>query len=139
MATVSDGDSTDASGASAGGLMTVTTIDVASAVVVEVAGELDLHTAPELMAALDESLERPGLDVVIVDLSAVTFFGSSGLGVLANLATRTADRLPVALRLVAPADHRTVTRPWRAMNLQQLLPLYPTVAAALDDRAPIDR
>lgn len=121
--------------------MTVTTTDVASAVVVTVAGELDLHTAPLLLAALDQALERPGLDTAIVDLSAVTFLGSSGLGVLANLATRAtpAHTATVAVRLVAPSGHRPVTRPWRAMNLQPLLPLYPDIAGALDGRGRVER
>jgi anti-sigma B factor antagonist len=118
-------------------LMTLTTIPIGSAAVVEVVGELDLHTAPDLMAAVDDALaHRPGLTTVIIDLSRVDFLGSSGLGVLANLATRATapDRPAVALRVVAPADHRPVIRPWEAMNLQQILPLYPDVAAALDAR-----
>lgn len=120
--------------------MTLTTTDVASAVVVAVAGELDLHTAPDLLAALDQALERPGLETAIVDLSEVTFLGSSGLGVLANIATRAtpAHRRAVAVRIVAPADHRAVTRPWRAMNLQPLLPLYPDITAALDGHTRIE-
>ena len=53
---------------------------VGDAVVVRVAGELDLATAPALWAALERAL----IDAhqVVVDLSAVTFVDSTGLSVL---------------------------------------------------------
>lgn len=117
--------------------MSLTTTPAGSAVVVAVHGELDLHTAPELMKVVDEALDDRTLDAVVIDLSDVEFLGSSGLGVLANIATRAAAPASggtgtgVAVRVVAPADHRPVTRPWAAMNLQQILPLHPTVDAAL--------
>jgi anti-sigma B factor antagonist len=114
------------------------TSELGPAVVVAVSGELDLHSAPELMAALDARMREPGTEVVIVDLTDVAFLGSSGLGVLANLATRAtvptshgADRPPARLRVVAPPDHGAVTRPWQAMTLQDILPLYPTVGSAV--------
>lgn len=108
-------------------------VPVGAALVVEVAGELDLHTAPDLMSTIDDALARPGLSLLIIDLSRVTFLGSSGLGVLANLATRaiTPDHVAVPLRIVAPLEHHPVARPWGAMNLQQILPLYPHINAAL--------
>ena len=94
------------------------------AVVVAVSGELDLHSAPELMSVLDEHMRDPATDVVVVDLTDVAFLGSTGLGVLANLATRaTVPTTP---------DHRAVTRPWAAMTLQEILPLYPTVGSAVE-------
>ena len=113
--------------------MRMTAVPIGAAMVVEVIGELDLHTAPDLMATVDDILTRPGLAVLIIDLSRVSFLGSSGLGVLANLATRATarDRAAVPLRIVAPAEHRPVARPWEAMHLQQILPLYPHIDAAL--------
>jgi anti-sigma B factor antagonist len=115
-------------------LMTLTWFPIGAATVIEAVGELDLSTGPELMTAIDDALERPDLNVVIIDLSRVHFLGSSGLGVLANLATRATvpDRPAVPLRIVAPADHRPVARPWEAMHLQEILPLYPTIDSALD-------
>lgn len=110
-------------------------------VVVAVSGELDLHSAPELMTAVDEAMRAGGTDLVVIDLGEVDFLGSSGLGVLANLATRATvptshrqggDVPPAALRVVSPPDHRAVTRPWEAMSLQQILPLYPTVERAVE-------
>ncbi|HYH28789.1 MAG TPA: STAS domain-containing protein [Pseudonocardia sp.] len=126
-------------------LMTLATARVGSAAVVTVTGELDLQTARELMSVVDETLQWPDLSGVVVDLTAVSFLGSSGLGTLAELATRTAtpasstgyrteppEPMP-PLRLVAPPDNTAVIRPWETMNLQQILPLHPDLAAALDD------
>jgi anti-sigma B factor antagonist len=124
--------------------ITLTTTRVGSAAVVTVTGELDLQTARELMAVVDGIMKWPDLSGVVVDLTAVSFLGSSGLGTLAELATRTTtsagsapyDDAPVAplppLRIVAPPDNSAVIRPWETMNLQQILPLHPDVAGALD-------
>ncbi len=49
--------------------------------VVSVAGEIDLHTAPELSALMNEAVAARARRVV-VDLSGVVFMGASGLTVL---------------------------------------------------------
>ena len=49
--------------------------------VVSVTGELDVATAPDLRARLDEAIDA-GSAVVIVDLLGVTFLDSTALGVL---------------------------------------------------------
>jgi anti-sigma B factor antagonist len=117
-------------------LMTLSTTQVGATAVVTVTGELDLHTSRELMVSVDDTFARPGLDAVVIDLTGVSFLGSSGLGTLAELATRApASRRPdearVPVRLVSSPDNRAVVRPWETMNLQQILPLYPDVDAAL--------
>jgi anti-anti-sigma factor len=124
-------------------VMTVTATRIGSAAVVTVTGELDLLTARKLMKAVDETLEWPDLAGVVVDLSAVSFLGSSGLGTLAELATRTTapsgsggyrSRPPEPVppqRLVAPPGNVAVLRPWETMNLQQILPLDPDLESAL--------
>ncbi|GAA5137583.1 STAS domain-containing protein [Pseudonocardia adelaidensis] len=124
--------------------MTLTAKRIGSVAVVTVTGELDLLTARELMTTVDETLRWPGLTGLVVDLTAVSFLGSSGLGTLAELATRTTapagsggyrsrppEPLP-PLRLVAPADNSAVLRPWETMNLQQILPLYPDLDSAIE-------
>ena len=70
-------------------LLNLTTTRIGSVAVVTVEGELDLHTARTLMGTVDETLSWPDLTAIIIDLSGVTFLGSSGLGTLAELATRT--------------------------------------------------
>ena len=118
-------------------LINLATTRIGSAAVVTVEGELDLHTARSLMGAVDETLAWPDLSAIVIDLSGVTFLGSSGLGTLAELATRTpasrqAEERPVPVRLVAPADNRAVLRPWEVMKLEPILPLFHDVASALD-------
>jgi anti-anti-sigma factor len=124
-------------------VMTLTSTRVGSAAVVTVTGELDLLTARELMKTVDEALQWPDLTGLVVDLTAVSFLGSSGLGTLAELATRTTAPAGTAgyrsrppeplppLRLVAPPDNSAVLRPWETMNLQQILPLYADLDSAL--------
>jgi anti-sigma B factor antagonist len=61
-------------------------------------GEVDLHTAPLLSAALFEALHgAPRL--VVLDLTGVTFMASSGLSVLVVIA-REASQRRCGLRLV---------------------------------------
>ena len=141
---MSDSDHGDEPGTPADEGMTVTATRVGSVAVVTVTGELDLLTARELMKTVDETLQWRDLSGVVVDLTAVSFLGSSGLGTLAELATRTTvptgdegyrsepPRALPPLRLVAPPGNSAVLRPWETMNLQQILPLYPDVASALD-------
>lgn len=49
---------------------------------VEAAGEIDVTTAPELREHLHEAIDTHVGEVVVVDLSAVEFMDSTGLGVL---------------------------------------------------------
>lgn len=117
-------------------LINLTTAQVGSAAVVTVEGELDLHTARALMKSVDDTMAWPELAAIVIDLSKVTFLGSSGLGTLAELATRTpatrnAEVRPLPVRLVAPPDNRAVLRPWEVMRLESILPLFPDVPSAL--------
>ena len=117
-------------------LINLTTTRIGSAAVVTVEGELDLHTARTLMGTVDDTLTTPDLAAIVIDLSGVTFLGSSGLGTLAELATRApssrpAGGQPVPVRLVAPPDNRAVVRPWEVMKLEPILPLFPDLSSAL--------
>jgi anti-sigma B factor antagonist len=49
--------------------------------VLAVGGEIDVHTAPQLRGAVTELLDR-GVAALVVDLEAVQFLDSTGLGVL---------------------------------------------------------
>ena len=69
---------------------------------VAVRGELDVATAPELIAAI--SALEPGYEELVVDLSGCSFFASSGISVLLDENARSAD---AGFRLVvvkAPPD-----------------------------------
>src|SRR3954452_2707140 len=90
---------TDA-GASAGRESAVSGVDRRDdAVVLALAGELDLYNAEEVRAALlDACAGEP--KVLVVDLGEVTFIDSTALGVLIEARSRMADRS--GFRLAAP-------------------------------------
>jgi anti-anti-sigma factor len=70
--------------------------------VVQVCGELDLNTAPQLRDALTELLDG-GATELIVDLSGVSFLDSSGINVLIRAAKRLSDG-GGTLRLRSPSS-----------------------------------
>lgn len=119
-------------------LLSAVTTRVGSAVVLTVKGEVDLHTAPELVDTVVAALHLPGggvpdggvVSAVVADLTGVVFLSSAGLGTLVALSTRLGED-GIALRLVA-GENRAVTRPWTAMHLGEILPLYPDLPTALD-------
>ena len=69
------------------------------AIVVRLAGELDLYNAHLVRDGLIAAAER-GPERLIVELSGVTFIDSTGLGVLIEARTRLAN--PRAFLLVGP-------------------------------------
>jgi anti-anti-sigma factor len=56
--------------------------EVGTATVVRVRGEVDLATAPQLRGMLLEVLAARPATHLVIDLSAVTFLDSTGIGVL---------------------------------------------------------
>jgi anti-sigma B factor antagonist len=118
--------------------MSAVTTRVGSAVLLTVKGEVDLHTAPELVDTVVAALHLPGggtpdgdvVSAVVADLTGVVFLSSAGLGTLVALSTRLGED-KIALRLVG-GENRAVTRPWTAMHLGDVLPLYPDLPSALD-------
>ena len=81
--------------------VTVTTDERPSAIVVMVDGVVDASTLAEVSAVLTEA-QRDGRTVYI-DLSAVSFMGSRGLGALIA-ANERAREGAAAIRLYAPSD-----------------------------------
>ena len=107
----------------------VTEVDTArpDAALLVAAGEVDTLTAPRLEAAVDELLGS-GAEVLVADLTGVTFLASSGLAVLirgAHLASAQGRRL----RLVA--EGRPVLRPLQITGTEELFDLHGDRAAAL--------
>jgi anti-sigma B factor antagonist len=94
---------------------------IGSALVVHVAGEIDLVTAPELQAQLDKvcAQARPP-QIVVADLSAVGFMGSAGLTVLIDADKRCRAQL-VRLRIVA--TNPATIRPLQVTGLDRVLDL----------------
>ena len=93
--------------------------------VLAVVGEIDTLTAGALERAIAQLLTEPA-EVLVVDLSAVTFLASSGLAVLIRAADEAGTR---RLRLVS-AVH-AVRRPLEITGSDRLFDLFPDRAAAL--------
>ncbi|HEX4252584.1 MAG TPA: STAS domain-containing protein [Pseudonocardia sp.] len=113
------------------GLLRITPVDAGGAVVVAAAGEVDLATGPKLRTAVAELLERPEPVPVVVDLTSVTFLGSTGIAVLVD-AHWQAAQLHVPLKIVVAPDgpaHRTL----RTTGVDHHLSLHHDVGAALRD------
>lgn len=98
------------------------------ATVVEVAGELDLHSAPQLRAELTRALENSVPPRVIVDLSGVNFIDSTGVGVLIG-ALKRAREADGKLLFCNPQPR--VCRVFEITGLVGALPLFSTREAAL--------
>jgi anti-sigma B factor antagonist len=95
-------------------------------VVLSVAGEVDLVTAPDIETALIRELDG-GATRIVVDLSGVTFFGSLGLAVLIRTVTGAEER-SVELRLVA---NQLALRTMELTSTAEVFSLYPSVEAAV--------
>ena len=97
--------------------------------VVEVTGEVDLFTAPELRQRVSAPIEA-GVATVIVDLTATTFIDSSSLGVLigAHRELEQDDR-----RLVVVCENPAIVKTFKITGLDGVLALVPTMADAMDE------
>jgi len=87
-------------------------------VVLEVGGEVDMLTSPQLRGAVLEQFETEGVGTVVLVLDGVTFLGTSGLAVLIEV-REAAQTAGVDLRLVCTA--RRVLRP---LTIAGLVPLF---------------
>jgi len=101
-------------------------VDHGPARVINVVGEIDTLTAPVLRTRLDEHIGE--VDLLVLDLSEVTFLGSAGLAVLVA-AKDEADRHNHRFRLVPGS--RIVVRALEATGLLTLFDLADTAADAL--------
>ena len=95
--------------------------------VVAVAGELDVHTAPILLTELEPLSRRAGI-ALIVDLSAVPFIDSTGLGVLVTTLKHVRE-VGGSLDVVVAAPR--VLKVFALTGLDVVIPLHATLAEAL--------
>jgi anti-anti-sigma factor len=96
---------------------------------VRVRGDLDAEVTAQLRAELDREMAEMPVQILLVDLSRVTLFGSAGIGLLLELhrRCRVEDRHLVLVGTACPAVHRP-------LRISGLLPLFDTrltVQAAL--------
>jgi anti-anti-sigma factor len=98
-------------------------LSVRGCTVVQLVGELDVTTAPEL-SRLITSVE-PGCDVLAVDLSALTFIDSQGIRALMSARY---DGQPLAV--VCPPGH--ISRVLEIVHADRFMPLYTRLEDLLD-------
>jgi anti-anti-sigma factor len=106
------------------------------AVVVCAKGEVDSSTVGEFTAHLDAALDEAANQesrLVIIDLQALTYFGSAGLNAVLDC-HRQGLKAGTSVRLVA--NNGLVVRPIEVTNLDSVLKLYPTLGEALEGRDP---
>ncbi|HKS49735.1 MAG TPA: STAS domain-containing protein [Amycolatopsis sp.] len=95
-------------------------------VVLSVAGEIDLVSAPSLEEPLTHALaERP--KILIVDLTEVGFLASAGMSVLVAAHNRAGEHTD--MRLVASGS--ATFRPMELTGLAEALAIYPDLNQAL--------
>jgi anti-sigma B factor antagonist len=99
--------------------------------VVLVEGELDALTAPRLHDEL-VALATDGVDRVVLDLRRLDFVDSFGLGVIVS-ARRRLSQIGNSLCIVAGDEQATLRRVLEITGLDQVLPIHPTVATAVED------
>ena len=97
-------------------------------VVVVVSGELDSAEADDIGDLLHEAIA--GEPVVLLDLSAVRFFGSVGLALVVE-AHRAALAGGVPFAVVSGEGNRAVTRPLSVTGVDTQVPVHTTVASAV--------
>ena len=97
------------------------------AVVVSLAGELDLYNAEEVRVALLEACAS-GPSLLVVDLEEVRFIDSTALGVLIEARSRMTDRS--GFRLAAPGLE--TRRALEVSGLDRHFLVHDTVAEALE-------
>ena len=106
----------------------VTSRDVGPRTVVEVAGEIDVSSADALRDELSSALERERTDLVI-DLRAVQFMDSTGLGVLVGTLKKVRTQ-GGTLQLVI--DNERLLKVLRLTALLQVFTVHETLEAALN-------
>jgi anti-sigma B factor antagonist len=97
--------------------------------VIKADGEIDLAGAPRLREAFSDVLAQ-GLTHLLMDLRAVTFIDSTGLGVLVG-AGKKAYGLGGSLKIVC--DNQRVLRLLAITGISRTLPVLPTLEEATAD------
>jgi anti-sigma B factor antagonist len=109
-------------------LLKITISGNGKAAVVAASGEIDLYTAPLLGSALRDAIDDSSTELVVIDLTDVTFMASSGLAVLLS-ALDHAQRQRCELRLAGGG--RPVWRPLQVTGLDSHFEYTPSAADAV--------
>ena len=108
--------------------LSVTTSHHDDVSVVTVEGEVDVYTAAQLRQTLDQEI-ADGPTRLVVDLDAVSFLDSTGLGVLVGR-LKTVRNSSGWLRIVCTSDR--ILRVFRITGLDKVFGIHGTLDDALD-------
>jgi len=100
-------------------------------VVVTMPAEIDIANADRIGAELSAAIAG-GAGIVVADMTVTTFCNSSGISMLV-LAHRQAAANGAELRLAVPTP--AVLRALKLVRMDSLLPIYPSLDAALAPEA----
>jgi anti-sigma B factor antagonist len=114
-------------------LLTVRSSAAGEVLVVTAVGELDIQTAPVLREAIGNAVAGSGGSRLALDLTGVSFMGSTGLALLLETARRL-TQLQGWLRLVIDPDSAAFEA-LEVTGLHKVLTLYGTLDEALADDA----
>jgi anti-sigma B factor antagonist len=106
---------------------TVSSSELGNRTVVTAQGELDAHSAPTLQGQLDPLTAVSGA-LVVIDLSAVGFIDSTGLGVLVSTLKHVRE---VNGRLDVVVSSPRVLKVFTLTGLNAVIPLHATLDEAL--------
>lgn len=107
-------------------LLTTQTTEHGGAVVVSMAGELDMMTVDKAAVAVKDATARGG--TVILDMTGLRFFSSAGLTLLLQLHEAVQDS-QVDVHLAG--GQRVVLRPLELTGLTELFPIHESITEAL--------
>jgi anti-anti-sigma factor len=109
-------------------ILTMNSTSNAGVLVVEVLGDLDLATAPQLAEAITQGLSTQAAAVaVIVDLTNLDFLACAGMAVIIRGKASAGTSVWFAIAAEGPST----SRPMKIVGLDREIDLYPTVDAAL--------
>ena len=96
--------------------------------VIQVSGSMDFDTCPPLELALAELVNTCARHLVL-DMGGVLFCDSSGVNALLQVRAHVGEHGSLALAAAQPQ----VRRPLELIGVDALIPLHPSVAAALEN------
>jgi anti-anti-sigma factor len=98
-----------------------------SVVVIRCTGDVDMLTVPALDRQIDTALTKKPTSMII-DLTAVEFIASVGMGLLVEAH----DRCGAATQFMVVADGPATSRPMQMIGLADIMSLHSTVEQAFD-------
>ncbi|MFF3215430.1 STAS domain-containing protein [Streptomyces sp. NPDC002886] len=111
--------------------LTIALRDAATGPVLEITGDLDYATAPELRTAVD-ALIVPAGQLLVVDLARLEFCDSSGISALLAARNRATEQ-DAAMALASVPDN--TARILRIVGLDRVFTMHPDTSTATTPRS----